>query len=680
MTVHQYAVGMGSFLAVVLCAAIVGLAGRRVFAPRWTGAIGALVVVVIGYSFLVIEGELLGVFGRLDREAILICAAAAALIALVIGRVRGRQSAYVLPAPIPAPRVDVLPSRPRSAHSLGSWVASICAALVVAQAFVAIRATARSGNLFPDSLQFHLTMAAHFATTHHTGGIVQLAPGSPVPYYPFNSELLHGMGIALLGRDSLSLVLTLADIGVALLAAWCVGSAFGVGPVALCAITPLLGLLGRYDGSAINDWAAVWPLIALLAIAMHFRKDGDQATVGQPLLAGLAAGLAIGTKLSLLAPTGAMLLGFLVLVPNRRKPIATVLAVVGVAISGSYWYIRDAVAVGTPLPSEHLPGLSRVPMPDIQQFGYSVAHYLNNAPVVRHVFRPGLEFFFGKAWIAILALAAVGVIAALLFGPGSARIGALVAVVAAGAYLVTPTGAFGPAGQPTLFAYNLRFALPAIALGLMGLAISWFARRWPALVSVGFLGCLVVTLLGPRIWTAGTTTRIVAIAVALVAVVAVRLAPGGRLGAALAVVAVLALAAGGYPAQKQYLRDRYQSSANPQEALYASLQEKSGVRIGVVGTALYPFLGPTFTNTVDYIGEAGPDHAFLDYSGCDAWRAAVVAGNFAYVVIELTPGQAPPPALGWAQTDPSAAPLLTDEAGSVFAVGPDFGSASCPTE
>jgi hypothetical protein len=682
MTVHQYAVGMGATLVVVLCATIVGLVGRRILAPRWTGAIAALVVVVVAYSFLVVEGELLGVFGAFDRNPIVIASVASAAVALVLGRGRGRPD---LAEPDGTPeefpevaKVDVLPRR-RDFRFLPSWIASACAALVLAQGLIAVRATARTGNVFIDALQYHLTMAAHFATSHHTGGIVQLAPGSPVPYYPFNSELLHGMGIALLHRDSLSLLLTLADLGAALLAAWCVGSAYDLGPVALCAVTPLLALLGIYDASAINDWMAVWPLIALLAIAAHFRKDGDAATVGLPFLAGLAGGLAMGTKLSLLAPTLALLVGFLLLVPNRRKPAAAILVVVGAAITSVYWYIRDAVAVGSPFPSEHVPGLTRVPMAGFQQFGYSVAHYLDDSTVIRQYFHPGLEFFFGKAWIAILALAALGVVLSLVLGPGTARVAGVVAVIATGAYLVTPTGAFGPPGHPYLFEYNVRYALPAVVLGLLGLAISSLSRRWPLVASLGFLACLVVALLGPRVWALGTKDCAVAAAIALVVAAVVRVPLVRRFGTVLAVVAVLVLAAAGYSANKTYLRDRYHNVADSKGALYASLQDQSGVRIGVIGTSLYPFLGPTFTNTVDYIGETEAHHAFVDYATCSAWRAAVAAGNYAYVVIETSAGNPPPPALAWTQTDPSATPVVTNDAGGVFQVGPGFGSAPCTT-
>ncbi|HWC35217.1 MAG TPA: hypothetical protein VG650_10355 [Mycobacteriales bacterium] len=671
MNLGQYAVGVGTTLVVLLCAAAVGVAGRRALVPRWSGAPAALAAVVVGYSFLVVEGELLGTFGLFSRWPIVI---ASVVIAAGVGFVGLRRG--------PVPATEATPADPVAPSGSPGWIASVtasaCAALLLAQGLVAARATARTGNLFIDALEYHLTWAAHFATTHHTGSIFQIAPASPVSYYPLNSELLHGMGIALFHRDSLSLLLALADIAIALLAAWCVGSAFGMGPVALCAVSPVLALLGTFDASAINDWAAIWPLIAMFAFVVHFRNEGDEAPPGLPFLTGLAAGLALGAKVSLLAPAGALLIGFLVLVPSGRRLRATVHAVAGTALTAVYWYARDIVAVGSPLPSQHIPGLSKVPT-TFDQYGFSVAHYLGTFSVIRHFFRPGLEFFFGKAWIALLLLAAIGVIVGVVLGPGTLRMAGIVAVVATIAYLVTPTGAYGPAGHPYLFGYNLRYALPAVVLGLLVLALSKTARQWPGPTALVFLACLVVTLVGPRMWAMGHGTTIAAVVLAFVVVAVVRL-PVLRHHAPAAVAVVVAVAVvAGYPLNHRYLRDRYHTTASAKEALYASLQSQTGKRIGVVGSpVLYPFLGPTYANTVTYIAKPGPHHAFLDYTACGEWRAAVAAGNYAYVVVELSSGNPPPPALQWTRTDPAATEVVANAAGSVFIIRPGFGTATCP--
>lgn len=683
MTVSAYAAGIAAVLAVALSAVVVGIAGQRVLAPRWSGAPAVLVAVVVGYSFLVVEGELLGTFGWFSRGPLVVTSLVVAALFVGLARMRAGRGVAAQDDDkdvAEAPEPTVLPEPTGVWHKVPSLAASACGALVMAQAIVALRATARTGNLFIDSLEYHLTWAAHFATSHHTGGIIQIAPGSPTSYYPLNSELVHGIAIALFQRDSLSLLLTIADLAAMLLAAYCVGSAYGVGPITLCAITPLLALIGTYDASAINDWMALWPFVALLAIAVHVSRDSESTTIGLPFAAGLAGGLAMGSKLSLLGPALALLLGFIFLVGRGRRVTATVLVTIGGALTSTYWYIRNWVDVGSPFPTQHVPGLPRVPMPELEKYGYSVAHYLTNTSVIREFFRPGLQFFLGRAWIAIIVLAVVGVAVAGLRGPGSLRTTSIVAIVAAGAYLVTPTGAFGPPDHPYLFGYNVRYALPALALGLLALGASQLAVRWKCCVALIFTAVLIVTLSGPRKWALGHGTTLAAIAAALVVAALLRLELLRRHLVALAAVVVVLAVVVGYPVNKRYLRDRYHAQDTPQAQLYRSLQPATNTKIGVVGAgATYPFLGPDYDNTVAYVGQTGEHHQFSDYTTCDTWRGAVLSGGYRFVVVEISPGNPPPPALAWTSSDSSATQLFANSAGSVFAINPGFGEAPCPT-
>jgi hypothetical protein len=321
-------------------------------------------------------------------------------------------------------------------------------------------------------------------------------------------------------------------------------------------------------------------------------------------------------------------------------------------------------------------------MPGLQKYGYSVAHYLANTSVIRHFFHPGLSFFFGKAWIAIIVFAALGVILAVVLGPGLTRMVGIVAVVATIAYLVTPTGAFGPAGHPYLFGYNVRYALPAVALGLLLLAVSKLALRWPCQAAWIFAACLVLTLLGPRMWALGTGSVVAVVVVALIAVALVWLPFVRRHAAALAVIGVLVGAVVGYPVNHRYLDHRYHATATAtaKEKLYGSLARVSGERIGVVGSpVLYPFLGATYSNTVSYVGQTLAHHQFADYASCATWRTAVAAGHYGFVVVEVSQGNPPPPALTWTQTASSATLIGGNVAGSVFAIGPGFGTEACPT-
>ena len=85
-----------------------------------------------------------------------------------------------------------------------------------------------------DSLWYHLPIAAWFAQTGSTGGLLFTDPLKlTVWYYPDNSELIHSIGMVVLGNDLLSPLLNFGWMGSALLAAWCIGRPFGLAPVTL---------------------------------------------------------------------------------------------------------------------------------------------------------------------------------------------------------------------------------------------------------------------------------------------------------------------------------------------------------------------------------------------------------------------------------------------------------------
>jgi hypothetical protein len=196
---------------------------------------------------------------------------------------------------------------------------------------------------------------------------------------------------------------------------------------------------------------------------------------------------------------------------------------------------------------------------------------------------------------------------------------------------------------------------------------------------------VVLTLLAVArraVWAIPTSRDIAIYALGTVAViVAVRLVVTMPRQVVLPVTAVVVLAAllGGFHESRVYFADRYDGKGGASGELYAALQKVHGARIGVVGVpSVYPFLGPTFSNTARYVGDQRSDHAFIDYRSCQSWRAAVSRGGYDYIVVEGPHGIAAPPALGWTSSDPGAQPLLSTAAGEVFSIQPGFGQAACP--
>jgi hypothetical protein len=665
MSVGAYLIGLAS-VAIVTIAAI--LAGRMLthrLLPSACGALAGIATAVGAMTTLLVMAELLGTIGQLRRAALvplaLVVGAASALL-----RRRGSTAARNAPA---------APAQVRRAPSPQAVIATACVVVVAAQALLAIRDSAATGILHIDALEYHLSTAAHFASTHSTRTYLHVSFGDDVPYYPFNAELVHAIGMVTLGRDSLSLVLTSIDIGLLLLAAYALGAEYDAGPVALCAVTSLVAVLGGFDASALNDWASIWPFVAGIAVAVHARRHGSGLTLRAAALSGLGFGLAAGTKLDLLGP--AILAGIAVFsLADRRLLALGVVAGTGL-VGGGYWYVRDVILVGSPIPSSHLPGLHQIPTSSFDRYGYTVAHYLTNLHVWRAYFRPGFHQFFGDAWVPLLVAGLIGMVAGFRpRGETELRIFGAVAILSVGVYAVTPSSALGLEGMPSGFGINLRYALPAVVLGSLLFTLPLRARRVAAATALGFLVCLLITVTDAATWASpDRRSRLEAIAFALV-ITGVALHPVVRdHRRAAAAVAVLGLAISGYPLQQHYLRDRYATTATPPEALINALPAGSGLRIGVLGRPVeYPFFGPQWHNSVSYVAQPLASHAFELFTDCAAWRQA--AGRYDYLVL-ATYGDYTTSARRWTATDPHAHVVFHNAAGAIFAVSPGFATAPC---
>ena len=120
------------------------------------------------------------------------------------------------------------------------------------------------------------------------------------------------------------------------------------------------------------------------------------------IVVGLAAGLAAGTKLNFLLPAAV-----LVDRPGRdraaRPEVAALAAIAGLAAlaGGGYWYLRNLVHTGNPLPwFDHLGPIS-LPAPEQALGGreaHSVLGYLTDGSVWSDWFLPGLHHGLGFLW------------------------------------------------------------------------------------------------------------------------------------------------------------------------------------------------------------------------------------------------------------------------------------------
>jgi hypothetical protein len=513
-----------------------------------------------------------------------------------------------------------------------------------------------------DSLWYHLPFAASFAQTGQITSLRFFDVEYLSQFYPVTAELLHAIGIVLLGRDTLSPALNMFFMWGTLLAAYCIGRPRGLGALtatgaALACATTMM--VSSQAGAAANDIVGVFFLLA--AVAFWVNADGSRSAFA---LAAVTAGLAVATKLSLLAPVAALTVAAIVLSDAGRRRRGAADWLVPLVLAGGYWYARNLIAVGNPLPWTSFAGILPTPAAPLQQnTGFAVVHYLTDGHAWTHLFGPGLLAGLGPWWPLVLAITVGGPLLCLVW-PGANRttraLGA-VGLVSLIAYLITPETAAGPAGDPLGFAFNLRYGAPALVLGLAVAPLAPPLARRPRVSAVVLGLAFLLTVIHAHVWSSPWLPGALLVAAGATALVVLR--PRAPLPIALLVAA---LVVAGYPVQRHYLHGRYefQPGISALYRMWALFRDIHDARVGVAGTfgafATYPLYGVDDSNRVQYIAARGPTGSFTPIRTCTAWRAAVNAGHYRYVV--TTPARdpwqrkqlTPSPERDWIATDPAA--------------------------
>jgi hypothetical protein len=594
---------------------------------------------------VILVSELLGAVGEFRRWPLVVAMALVATLASALAG-RGRASMNVPEAP-------------------GNDRASVAIAVIAVTA-VASRSLQgaldawHSGMSSFDTLWYHLPFAARFVQDGSLTGLHYVG-NDPTTFYPANGELVHAIGMMLFHSDVLSPVVNVGWLALALLAGWCVGRPYGVAPATmlatcLVAFLPVMG--GAQAGTAGTDVAVLALLVSAVALVVN-----DPGSPARLAVAALAAGLAAGTKLDALAIVVA--LGILAVVVNRGRGRAVGLQwVAGVALGSVFWYARNLLHVGNPLPwlggSVGLASTS----PPTDCGTTTVTHYLVHPGFVSAHIVPQLPAALGARWWLLLALAAVGTTAALL-SRSPLRALALVAVVAAFAYLATPASAGGH--EASCFAFNTRFATPALALGLILLPLASSARRLgPLLTVVALAIALALTVHPSHELAAVLGACVLAAGVCFVALGTSRALPRSVAVALVVAVAVVVALAGRHE-QRAYARDRYVGTnfSDPVAPIARGLRRVHHARIAVEGLVEnYPLYGPDISNRVAYPARPEAAH-FLPFTSCHGWLAALSAGGYDYVVTARE-SSAESPAAAWTRRYPGARELLSSGPGATY--------------
>ena len=746
MSTSRYLLGAAELAVIATALGLGAYHLRALLAPAWTGALARLAEIVIGLSMLVLVGELFGVLGLFEEVPLLLGCVVAGLGATYFARRRG------------------LPRPPEAPEARSSWVmvaiGIAAAALVVLHWAHPTGQAVDVGMYYQDTTWYHMSFSARFAETGDVGPLHFTDPLKLAAwFYPQNSELLHGIGIVFLKTDFLSPLINLMWAALCLLAAWCVGRPYAIGGVTVLGAAVVLDsemLVGSQAGQGPNDIAGLFFLMTALAFLVdgaasaHAARDaaaarrprasepdaavapaanpeagtqevgvvedvpveGDPralATVGAgPLfMAGLAAGLGIGTKITLLATIGAFSVGVAILGGRQHWLRSLGIWLGGMVITSGFWYGRNFIDALNPFPQLEKVGPINLPGPDQLELyprqPHKLSEYYNDPTVWQDKLFPVLHDRLGPLWPVILAVVVVALIWAFVRG-GSAlmRILAATGMVAGIAYVFTPLTASGSLGDPAGFDANLRYVAPVLIVGFLLLPlIPWFRHgNRPWILIALFTVLLISGTVTQSNWEFEHHLASVGMAVLIVGVPALLVA-GQRQGVspvvlASAGLAALILAVGlGRVREDYYLDHRYVTASRPPlEGGFRSTPEwqplqdwgrkASDERIGVVGRASafgqYFFYGTDLSNHVQYVGQELNRGTFRPIVNCSAWRRAVNEGDYAYIVTTPKIGalevSAPPEAL-WTESDKNVETVIQTGPAAVYRVTGPLDPAAC---
>jgi hypothetical protein len=702
LSAGKYLVGVLALSAIVAPLAWGAWRVRGRLLPGWRGAPARVTELVLALSGLLLLAEVLGTIGIFGEGEMIAGAIAAGLVA---GFLAGPEPAERGPVP-PAP----------AAGTIAKGLALVGCAAVAAGWMVPTLGSLAAGMDRADTLWYHMPLAARFAQTGSLGDIFYFDPIFFASFYPANSEVVHATGIITFDRDILSPLVNMGWLAVGLGSAWCIGRPYGLGPQALLGGGIALGaqmLVEFQAGEALNDITGV----ALVLVSVALLVNGHAAALAQPeragglsvqrgalIVAGLAAGLAAGTKLSFLAPVVALTIGVIVIAPSGLRRLTAALWTLPLVATSAYWYLRNLFATGNPIPIIHSIGPINLPAPERTleiRPGLSVAHYWNDPTVWKDWFVPGLHESFGDLWpVTLLAMAAAAVYAVWRGRDPLMRMLGAVVLFTAVAYVFTPLTAAGEDGQPIGFVWNVRYIAPAAAVGLAILPCLPGLRdssRTRTIVTATLAVLLAATVASLVQWHQGHVKGAVAAALAVLvgggAIWFLRsrgfLGPAGRRVWKVGLVAVAAVfvLGAGYAEQRHYLKHRYENTSPAQrlaDALrWARNKHDRSIAIGGIRGVFnqYPFYGVDLSNHVQWLGIKGPHDAWLRIPNCPQWRAAVNAGHYDYVVTTydpFNPGRLTTTREGiWTRRDPAAKQVLRDGPVAIFRIEGRLDPATC---
>lgn len=589
LSLSELLAGLAVLAPVLLACALVAWRVERRWFPSLAGTPRVLELSLTFTATLVAVHLVPGLLGIFTPPAVLV----AALLA-------GGGSLALSPA---------APARPerRTGGPPGALAAG--AALLVAGCAVAlVRDLAGAPVTAIDAQNFQVPIVARWLQTDSLWGLHQFIPDYSNATYPMHGNLLVAavmlpfdsaflarlVAVPYWGLAAMSVHALARELGAPRSAAVLGAAAFAVLPVLVRA-----GLEGVQTDA---------PMLAALGTgAVFLVRHARSGARAELVLAGIALGLAFGTKWYAVTGVAAVLAVWAIARRRRRGVVSDgALAAALVAGTGGVWLLRNWVETGNPVFPVAV-GPFDAPRDVLRELGgFTLLHYATDWSVWDRYLLPVLGDAFG--WTGVVLIA--GALAAAGLRPR----GPVLAVLAAAAvlallYAATPYSAFGPEGRPILAGASARYGLPAL-LGAAALS-AWAAGRLPGRARTaaelvlalavldglrrGFVDLSLAKALGGTLAVAGAVLA------------ARRLRPHPRaLAAATAAALLLGLVA--VDATRRRANDTGFGRFDPALA-WIEANAASGREIGLAGVwsteAVSPVLaafGPRLGNEVAYLG------------------------------------------------------------------------------
>ncbi|HVX33225.1 MAG TPA: hypothetical protein VHA80_08800, partial [Solirubrobacterales bacterium] len=214
----------GSFAVIGILAAL-GLGGywlRRWIVPEFSGGLARLADATLAVALLILSLEVLGTLSVLRFGWIIVFTIAVGLGAALLGYWRAPERGEEIKAPA-VTKWALLLAVAVASFTMAEWTFPSQLAL-------------DQGMFGGDTTWYHMPFAATMAQQHST---VHLHFTDPLRlaawFYPQSSELVNAAAIVLFKTDWLSPLINLFWLAIALLACWCVGRPYKVGPATLIA-------------------------------------------------------------------------------------------------------------------------------------------------------------------------------------------------------------------------------------------------------------------------------------------------------------------------------------------------------------------------------------------------------------------------------------------------------------